>query len=395
MTTSLSDLTSTLNSALANLPSPENIKDEERMQLLGAVGQLQAALETPVQIIQKHCFAHYGIAAIRVAQGMGIFDAFVTSNGTDMTLEELSSKTKGDVELLKRILRFLCSHNICKETSTETYQPSQIAMLYGTGSVPGDMIKHFHTNMQITSKLFDYFEEKGYKNPSDAYDAPFQLAYQTNEHYFEWLGKNPATQSVFNSVMTESKRHYGVEWFEIFPVLDKLQVPPERVAFVDVGGGVGHDVTALKTRFPQLPGKYIVQDLPQVIDNIKEPLGEGISAVKINMFEGQPIQGAKAYHMRTVLHDWPDKPALEALRHIRKAMARDSILLINEHVMPEGANVPALSATLDLHMMEVFSALERTEKQWVDLLEKAEFKVTQVWRSDADFRTAVFEATLA
>lgn len=252
-----------------------------------------------------------------------------------------------------------------------------------------------HTNMQITSKLFDYFEEKGYKNPSDAYDAPFQLAYQTNEHYFEWLSKRPATQSVFNSVMTESKRHYGVEWFEIFPVLDKLQVPPERVAFVDVGGGVGHDVIALKTRFPQLPGKYIVQDLPQVIDDIKEPLGEGISAVKIDMFEGQPIQGAKAYHLRTVLHDWPDKPALEALRHIRKAMASDSILLINEHVMPEGANVPALSATLDIHMMEVFSSLERTEKQWVDLLEKAEFKVTQVWRSDADFRTAVFEATLA
>lgn len=31
---------------------------------------------------------------------MGIFDAFVTSSGTEMTLAELSSKTKGDVELL-------------------------------------------------------------------------------------------------------------------------------------------------------------------------------------------------------------------------------------------------------------------------------------------------------
>lgn len=57
MTTLLSDLTSTLYSALANLPAPENIKDEERVQLLGAIGQLQSVLETPVQIIQKHCFA--------------------------------------------------------------------------------------------------------------------------------------------------------------------------------------------------------------------------------------------------------------------------------------------------------------------------------------------------
>ncbi|KAE8369973.1 S-adenosyl-L-methionine-dependent methyltransferase [Aspergillus caelatus] len=394
MATSLSDLTSTLKSALANLPSPENIKEEERMQLLGAIGQLQSALETPVQIIQKYCFGHYGIAGIRVAQGMGIFDAFVTSNGAEMTFADLSSKTKGDVELLKRIMRFLCSHAIFKETSSETYRPSQTAMLFGTGSVPGDMIKHFHTNMQMTSKHFEYFEARGYKNPSDAYDAPFQLAYHTNEHYFDWMSKRPEIQSVFNSVMTESKRHYGVEWFEFYPVLDKLQVTPERVALVDVGGGVGHDITALKARFPQLPGKYIVEDLPQVIDDIKEPLPEGINAVKINMFEGQPIKDAKAYYMRTVLHDWPDKPALEVLRHIRQAMASDSILLINEHVMPEGANVPVLSATLDLHMMEVFSALERTEKQWIDLLERAEFKVTKVWKSDAGFDTAVFEATL-
>ncbi|KNG80844.1 O-methyltransferase [Aspergillus nomiae NRRL 13137] len=394
MATSLSDLNSTLTSALENFPAPENIKDEERMQLLGAIGQLQAALETPVHVIQKHCFAHYGITGIRVAQGMGIFDAFVTSNGAEMTLGELSSKTKGDLELLERIMRFLCSHKICKETDAETYRPSQIAMLFGTGSVPGDVIKHFHTNMQMTAKLFDYFEQRDYRNPSDAYDAPFQLAYQTKEHYFDWLSKRPAIQRVFNSVMTESKRHCGIEWFEIYPVLDKLQVTPDRVALVDVGGGVGHDITALKTRFPQLPGKYILEDLPQVIDDIREPLPEGISAVKCNMFEGQPIQGAKAYYMRTVLHDWPDKAALEALRHIRKAMASDSILLVNEHVMPDGANVPAISATLDLHMMEVFSALERTEKQWINLLEKAEFKVTQVWKSEGDVCTAVFEAIL-
>ncbi|KAE8381270.1 S-adenosyl-L-methionine-dependent methyltransferase [Aspergillus bertholletiae] len=394
MTTSLSELTSTLNSALQILPNLDSISDDERAQLLGTIGQLQAALETPLLTIQKHCFAHYRIAGIRIAQGMGIFDAFAASNGADMTLAELAPRTKGDVELLKRIMRFLCSHDICKEINTDTYRPSLIATLYGTGTVPGNMINIFYTNMQITSKPFEYFEEKGYKNPSDAYDAPFQFAYETNEHHFDWLSKRPAIQSIFNSVMTESKRHCGIEWFEIYPVLDKLQVAPERVAFIDIGGGVGHDITALKARFPKLPGKYILEDLPHVIDAIKEPLPEGISAVKYNMFEEQPIQGAKAYYMRTVLHDWPDKLALEALRHIRKAMANDSILIINEHVMPDGANVPAISATLDLHMMELFSSLERTEQQWIDLLQQAEFKVTQVWRSDTGLRTAVFEATL-
>jgi hypothetical protein len=35
---------------------------------------------------------------------MGIFDAFVGSQGKDMTLEELSSKVKGDEKLLSRLL---------------------------------------------------------------------------------------------------------------------------------------------------------------------------------------------------------------------------------------------------------------------------------------------------
>lgn len=43
---------------------------------------------------------HYGIAVIRIAQGMGIFDAFVEAQGRELSLEELKSKVKGDEKLL-------------------------------------------------------------------------------------------------------------------------------------------------------------------------------------------------------------------------------------------------------------------------------------------------------
>lgn len=48
-------------------------------------------------------------------------------------------------------------------------------------------------------------------------------------------------------------------------------------------------------------------------------------------------------------------------------------------------------------MMEVFSSLERTEKQWVELLERAGFKVVKVWRSEAQgvSSNALFEAVTA
>ncbi|KAL3479808.1 S-adenosyl-L-methionine-dependent methyltransferase [Aspergillus californicus] len=396
----LSDLTSTVTSALSNLPPPEKIQDAERMQLLGALTQLQEALEPPVSSITRLCFSHYPIVIIRIAQGMGIFDAFVESQGGHLTATELALKTKGDENLLsmapERVMRFLCAHGLCKETAKETYKPLPLAMMFGSRSVPGDMIKHFHTNLQVTAKLFEYFEKNGYKNPEDAYDAPFQLAYNTGSHYFDWLKENPAAQHSFNSVMTQTQRYRGEDWFEIYPVSEKLEIGnPDRALLVDIGGGVGHDLIAFKKRFPDLPGKLVLQDLPQVIDAIEEPLLEGVSAIKHSMFEPQPIQGAKSYYMRTVLHDWPDKQALEALARIREAMAEDSVLLIHEHITPEGANVPPLAATLDFHMMELFSSLERSEKQWTALLEKAEFKVVKVWKGHLDAHpTALFEATL-
>jgi hypothetical protein len=256
-------------------------------------------------------------------------------------------------------------------------------------------IIYSHTNMQITTKLFDYFELNGYKNPEDAYDAPFQLAYNTKSHYFEWLSQNPTVQQVFNSVMTQTQQYRGADWFDIYPVREKLRVPTDRVLLVDIGGGIGHDIMAFKKRFPDLPGKLVLQDLPQVIDTINEPLLEGVTAIGHSMFEPQPIRGARAYYMRTVLHDFPDKQALEALAHIREAMIEDSVLFIHEHTMTDGLDIPPIVAALDIHMTEVFSSLERTEREWVALLEKAGFRMVKVWNEgSAGQPTALFEAVL-
>jgi hypothetical protein len=249
--------------------------------------------------------------------------------------------------------------------------------------------------MQISAKLFEYFENNGYKNPEDAFEAPFQFAYNTKQHYFDWLQTQPEAQSAFNSVMTFSQQLRGKNWFEIYPVAEKLNSSSDRVLLVDIGGGVGHDVIAFKKRFPDMVGELVVQDLPQVIESIDGALPDGIIAIGHNMFEPQPIRGAKAYYLRTVLHDWPDKQALDVLARIREVMAEDSVLLINEHTAPESLEVPVIPVTLDIQMMEVFSSLERTEEEWVSLLERAQFKVAKVWKVDTvGTLVSLFEATL-
>lgn len=197
---------------------------------------------------------------------------------------------------------------------------------------------------------------------------------------------------------TSNRAVEGAQWYDFYPWQERLSlatgdnVGEERVFLVDIGGGKGHDLQAFKKKRSPT-GRMVLQDLPEVIQDIKEPLPDGVEAVSYSMFDAQPVRGAKAYYMRTVLHDWPDKQALQALQRVWEAMADDSVLLINENTVPE-TWVPRFNTSVDLIMMNMFSSLERTDKQWLSLLERAGFKVVKVWRSDdqGTGSNALFEA---
>ena len=247
--------------------------------------------------------------------------------------------------------------------------------------------------LRATACTHEFLEARGYQSPDDAYDSPFQRAYGTKLHHFEWLAQNPDEQHAFNTVMEAGNRAVeGEQWYDFNPWEERLASDTDRVLLVDIGGGRGHDLTRFKEK-KNPTGRLIVQDIPEVIQDIKAPLAQGIEAQSYSMFDEQPIRGAKAYYMRTVLHDWPDKQALQALKRIREAMADDSVLLINENIIPE-TGVPRFNASVDLIMMTTFSALERTEKQWLSLFERAQFKVVKIWRANEQglASNALFEA---
>lgn len=234
---------------------------------------------------------------------------------------------------------------------------------------------HFYT---ILAQLPEYFAEKGWKNPNDVYDGPFQYAMHTKEHYFNFLASKPYYQEAFNTVMTLSHRRRGQNWFSFFLVEEKLQVHDlSRVVMVDVGGSQGGDITAFYDAFPALVGKLVLQDLLGVIEGCKQ-LPDGIEAIGYDFFDPQPVKGAKAYYLRTVLHDWPNKQAVQILKRVREAMAPDSLLLINETILPD-CNVALSSAQADLTIIVSFASLERTQEQFEEILEDAGFELSRVW----------------
>lgn len=87
---------------------------------------------------------------------------------------------------------------------------------------------------------------------------------------------------------------------------------------------------------------------------------------------------AKFYYMRNIIHDWPDNECKVILSHLRDAMGPDSLVLIDDMVLPnKGTNFQAMQ--LDLNMMAGLSAMERNEKQWAKLIDSAGFKIVQTY----------------
>ena len=83
--------------------------------------------------------------------------------------------------------------------------------------------------------------------------------------------------------------------------------------------------------------------------------------------------------MKSVFHDWPDETSLKILEHLKNAMDSGySKLLINERVIPEqGAHW--LTTGLDVIMMTLFGAKERTERDWRQLLQSAGLRIVNIW----------------
>lgn len=85
-----------------------------------------------------------------------------------------------------------------------------------------------------------------------------------------------------------------MEWFNFADVdsilFDDYSPTDDSTLLVDIGGGRGHDLEAFRNRFPDARGKLVVQDLPPVIDDIKD-LRVNIERQKYDFFTEQPVVG--------------------------------------------------------------------------------------------------------
>ena len=106
------------------------------------------------------------------------------------------------------------------------------------------------------------------------------------------------------------------------------------------------------------------------------------------------IIGARAYFYHHILHDWSDYKCEEILSNVVSAMKPGySKLYIHEMIVPE-TQASAYVAMLDLTMMCFNAGMERTERQWRDLLRKVGLEVIKVWPPPEEGSGGIVEAIL-
>lgn len=63
----------------------------------------------------------------------------------------------------------------------------------------------------------------------------------------------------------------------------------DSVAFVDVGGGNGQQCDSLKKKFPELAGRFVLQDRPEVLE--KALAVDGMEKMSYDYLTEQPVKG--------------------------------------------------------------------------------------------------------
>jgi hypothetical protein len=147
---------------------------------------------------------------------------------------------------------------------------------------------------------------------------------------------------------------------------------------VDVGGGRGGMLVSLLADEPDISA--VVADLPHVVADADMAfaaagLSDRARGVAADFFDSVPT-GGDAYVISNVLHDWSDDDCVRILRTVREAVRPSARLWIVEMVLDSPGRTFEQDRDLhlvDLHMLVLFGARERTAAEYGALLETAGF----------------------
>lgn len=228
---------------------------------------------------------------VRIAINLNLFTILVNSD-EPKTGKELAKITGVDHLLLLRLLRYLASVNAISEEGIDVYAANNVSKSMATPNLAAGVKHTFDTNGFAYMALPKFLEQTKYQNPTSSTNSAFHLAFNTKEPLWEWFPSHPEYHESFNLWMS-GQREGRANWLDFFPLEQRLSkgfnMINDEVMLVDVGGGFGHEIQAIKEKFPHVPGRMILQDLPSTI--AKALSVKGMETMAYDFFTPQPIKG--------------------------------------------------------------------------------------------------------
>lgn len=252
---------------------------------------INKAPESPEDTMQRVLLYGLRISGVRIGCDLKIFN-ILSSNNT-MTITQLAIESHSDPILLRRICRYLSSINMIKETQKDTFAATNVTRVLSDPGVQAGVYHYFDNAGPGYQALPDFLKENAYQNVTDNTKTAFHKAFPdaAGAPGFVWMLKYPQRFGYFNQWMATQRK--GMQtWLDVYPIGEEtksLRAEDDLVVFVDVGGGLGHQANAFKSKYPNLEGRVVLQDLPFVLERaVAKP---DIEVMGHDFFKPQPIKG--------------------------------------------------------------------------------------------------------
>lgn len=294
----------------------------------------------------------------------------------------LAEAVGADPALLTRVLRGLTLEGVLAEEDGGRFAltPLGAGLRDGVpGSLRGPIIARGELYYQAAAGMLQAVHAGG---------TAFEHVH--GERFFDHLSRHPAREAAFQGSMTaRAEREAG----DVVEVYDFAGLG----LLVDVGGGHGILLGTILRAAPGLRG--ILVDRPDVVEQARRRLdADGVAdraeCVAGDFFDAVPA-GADAYLLSRVIHDWGDGDARRILATCRAAIPAGGRLLLVEALLPERARDQPEAVRMDLHMLVLLGARERTEAQYARLLGGAGFALRRTVPTRSPAGLSVLEAVPA
>jgi hypothetical protein len=297
--------------------------------------------------------------AVRVFATLGIADVI---NGGTSDVEEIARKVGADFDGLSRVLRHLVGVGLLRYSGKGQVELTHVGALLIKG----------HPSLSC-----EMFQMDGIGRRFDATIAELMHSTMTGEPAYARANGEPLWNQLASDAQLartfdiDMAQHIGSIGLTLAHSYDWSAISH----VIDLGGGTGALLSHLLLEHRHLRGTIV--EYADAATRARETLENSVLGSRLTVEEGSFFdelpKGADVYVLSWILHDWPDREAIEILKRARQAAGeKGQVFIIERPLDPKNLRT---STEDDLRVMVFVGGRERTLGEYSKVLAAADLQL--------------------